>query len=98
MKNIIIITLSILFFSCNSSNKNVESWTEEEKDILFSECIKYATEIEKMNIEKANDYCYCSLWHLLSLRNLDIYCCPRTCFAFNLDLPAHVCDDCVTDT
>ena len=61
MKNIIIITFSFLFFSCNSSNKNVESWTEEEKDILFSECIKYATEIEKMNIEKANDYCYCSL-------------------------------------
>ena len=61
MKNIIIVTFSFLFFSCNSSNKNVESWTEEEKDILFSECIKYATEIEKMNIEKANDYCYCSL-------------------------------------
>ena len=61
MKNIIIITFSFLFFSCNSSNKNIESWTEEEKDILFSECIKYATEIEKMNIEKANDYCYCSL-------------------------------------
>ena len=61
MKNIIIITFSFLFFSCNSSNKMVESWTEEEKDTLFSECIKYATEIEKMNIEEANDYCYCSL-------------------------------------
>ena len=61
MKNIIIITFSFLFFSCNSSNKMVESWTEEEKDTLFSECIKYAIEIEKMNIEKANDYCYCSL-------------------------------------
>ena len=61
MKNIILVTFSFLFFSCNSSNKMVESWTEEEKDTLFSECIKYATEIEKMNIEKANDYCYCSL-------------------------------------
>ena len=61
MKNIIIITFSFLFFSCNSSNKMVESWTEEEKDTLFRECIKYATEIEKMNIEKANDFCYCSL-------------------------------------
>ena len=61
MKNIIIITLSILFFSCNSSNKKIEVWTKEEKDVLFSECIKYATETEKMNNEKANDYCYCSL-------------------------------------
>tara|TARA_B100002019_G_C20975787_1_gene453384 strand:- start:160 stop:441 length:282 start_codon:yes stop_codon:yes gene_type:complete len=61
MKNIIIITFSFLFFSCNSSNKEVGSWTEEEKDTLFSECIKYATETEKMNIKKANDYCYCSL-------------------------------------
>jgi len=23
--------------------------------------VKYAIDIEKMNIEKANDYCYCSL-------------------------------------
>jgi len=61
MKNIIVITFFFLFISCNSSNKKVESWTEEEKDDVFKECIKYAIEIEKMNIEKANDYCYCSL-------------------------------------
>jgi len=61
MKNIIVITFFFLFISCNSSNKKVESWTEEEKDDVFKECVKYAIDIEKMNIEKANDYCYCSL-------------------------------------
>ena len=61
MKNIILITLSILFFYCNSSIKKEVVWTEEEKDNVFKECIKYATDIEKMNIEKANDFCYCSL-------------------------------------
>jgi len=61
MKNIILITLSILFFSCNSSIKKEVVWTEEEKDDVFKECIKYVTDIEKMNIEKANDFCYCSL-------------------------------------
>ena len=61
MKNIILITLSILFFSCNSSIKKEVVWTEEAKDDVFKECIKYVTDIEKMNIEKANDFCYCSL-------------------------------------
>ena len=61
MKNIIVITFFFLFISCNSSNKKLESWTLEEKDDVFKECIKYAIDIDKMNIEKANDYCYCSL-------------------------------------
>jgi len=61
MKNIITITFFFLFISCNSSNKKLESWTPEEKDDVFKECVKYAIDIEKMNIEKANDYCYCSL-------------------------------------
>ena len=60
MKNIIIITFSFLFFSCNSSNKKVESWTEEDKDIVFRECINYSLD-RFMELDEANEFCYCSL-------------------------------------
>ena len=54
MKNIILITLSFLFFSCNSSNKKVEPWTEEDKDIVFRECINYSLD-RFMELDEANN-------------------------------------------
>ena len=61
MRKIIVVTFCFLFFSCNANQKNPSKWTEAEKDDLFKECIKFAMEIDNMNDEKANEYCYCSL-------------------------------------
>ena len=63
MKKIILATFYFLFFSCNTTHKNsnLSIWTEEEKDDVFKRCMKYSMEIENLNVEKANEYCYCSL-------------------------------------
>tara|TARA_B100001964_G_scaffold174080_1_gene191746 strand:+ start:128 stop:412 length:285 start_codon:yes stop_codon:yes gene_type:complete len=63
MKKIILATFYFLFFSCNTTHKNsnLSIWTDEEKNDVFKTCMKYSMEIENLNVEKANEYCYCSL-------------------------------------
>ena len=61
MKKILFITFSYLLFSCNTNEKNSNKWTEAEKDDIFKECIKYSMETDMMNVEKANEFCYCTL-------------------------------------
>tara|TARA_B100000029_G_C16915676_1_gene719425 strand:- start:116 stop:397 length:282 start_codon:yes stop_codon:yes gene_type:complete len=61
MRKIILITFCFLSFSCNTNQKNPIKWTDKDKDEVFAECISFAMEIDKMNAEKANNYCYCAL-------------------------------------
>jgi len=61
MKKIIFIIFYFLFFSCNTGNKNSIKWTDEEKDDVFKNCITFAMEVDKMDAEQANRYCYCTL-------------------------------------
>ena len=48
-------------FSCNTNQKNSLGWTDNDKDFVFEECIRYALVAEAMSKESANEYCYCSL-------------------------------------
>ena len=63
MKNIIIISLSILLLSCVNVNNNatLTEWSDDDKDIIFKQCISWGLSAGKMDIKEANDYCYCSL-------------------------------------
>ena len=36
-------------------------WSDDDKDIIFKQCISWGLSAGKMNIKEANDYCYCSL-------------------------------------
>jgi len=61
MKNIISLTFLITILSCNSNDKNSKLWTDEEKDIVFKECINFYSNREGKSIEESNRICYCSL-------------------------------------
>jgi len=61
MRKILFITLSFILFSCNTTEKKSIKWTEADKDDVFKECIKYSMDTVNMNIEKANEFCYCTL-------------------------------------
>ena len=61
MRKIILITFCFLCFSCNTNQKNSLGWTDNDKDFVFEECIRYALVAEAMSKESANEYCYCSL-------------------------------------
>ena len=61
MRKIILITFCFLFYCCNTNQKNPVKWTDDDKDLVFEECIKYAIFSETMSRESANKYCYCSL-------------------------------------
>tara|TARA_X000000368_G_scaffold193077_1_gene152286 strand:- start:249 stop:530 length:282 start_codon:yes stop_codon:yes gene_type:complete len=60
MKNLILIISSLIFVSCNSNQSKISKWTDEEKDMVFKECISYAID-QLEDIDKSNDYCYCTL-------------------------------------
>jgi hypothetical protein len=63
MKNIIIITFSIILLSCTNvkNTSTLTEWSEEDKDIIFKQCISWGLSSKNMDISEANDYCYCSL-------------------------------------
>ena len=65
MKKILFITFSYLLFSCNTTQKESIKWTDIEKDEVFEECIEFAIEVDMMDTEQANKYCYCTLDILL---------------------------------
>ena len=72
MKNLKYSILFCIISSCNSYSSDSYVWTEEEKDNLFKECVKISIEIEKLNIDKANEYCYCSLDYITNnFKNLN---------------------------
>ena len=61
MRKIILITFCFLFFCCNTNQKNPVKWSDDDKDLVFQQCIAFAIEVDNMDSEKANNYCYCSL-------------------------------------
>ena len=65
MRKILFITFSFLLFSCNTTQEKSIKWTDIEKDEVFKECIEFAIEVDMMDTEQANKYCYCTLDILL---------------------------------
>tara|TARA_B100000989_G_C19127862_1_gene298065 strand:+ start:50 stop:334 length:285 start_codon:yes stop_codon:yes gene_type:complete len=59
---IIFSVLSIIFFiSCNTSQRKISNWTEEEKELIFKDCINYSLDIKVLNLNESNKYCNCVL-------------------------------------
>ena len=73
MRKIILITFCFLFFCCNTNQKNPVKWTDDDKDLVFQQCIVFAMEVDNMDSEKANNYCYCSLEIIVeNFENLEV--------------------------
>ena len=64
---IILPILSIIFFiSCNSNQRKISNWTEEEKELIFKDCINYTLDIKGLNLNESNKYCNCTLRILIT--------------------------------
>ena len=59
MKNILCPVLFLILVSCNTKKAETLKWTEEEKALTYTECIKYTMEIMDMNIDESDSYCQC---------------------------------------
>ena len=60
MKKLILFISLFIFISCNSNQSKVSKWTDEEKDMVFKECINYAID-QLGDLDESNNYCYCTL-------------------------------------
>ena len=60
MKKLIVFISLFILISCNSNQSKVSKWTDEEKDMVFKECINYAID-QLGDLDEANNYCYCTL-------------------------------------
>ena len=60
MKKLILFISLFTFISCDSNQSKVSKWTDEEKDMVFKECINYAID-QLGDLDEANNYCYCTL-------------------------------------
>ena len=60
MKNLILFISLFIFISCGSNQSKVSKWTDEEKDMVFKECINYAID-QLGDLDESNNYCYCTL-------------------------------------
>ena len=64
---IILPILSIIFFiSCNSNQRKISNWTEEDKELIFKDCINYTLDIKGLNLKESNKYCNCTLRILIT--------------------------------
>ena len=64
---IILPILSIIFFiSCNSNQRKISNWTEEEKELIFKDCINYTLDIKGLNLKESNKYSNCTLRILIT--------------------------------
>ena len=63
MKKIILLTFSFLIFSCNTPTAKTNSleWSDDGKDFIFKQCISWGLSAGNMTVDKANEYCYCTL-------------------------------------
>tara|TARA_B100001059_G_C17307258_1_gene320261 strand:- start:65 stop:346 length:282 start_codon:yes stop_codon:yes gene_type:complete len=66
MKSFYISILLLFIISCNTKQANDSKWTEEEKDLTYKECVKYAMDEKQMDIVKSDTYCQCTLNMLIS--------------------------------
>ena len=66
MRKILFITLSFILFSCNTTQKNSSTdientWSDQERDFIFKQCVNWGLSAGNMDIERSNEYCYCVL-------------------------------------
>tara|TARA_A100001015_G_scaffold150217_1_gene166635 strand:+ start:365 stop:649 length:285 start_codon:yes stop_codon:yes gene_type:complete len=59
MRNILSITLFFLINSCDSKKNTKKSWNDEDKDIVYKECISYSQVILNYENNMASKYCDC---------------------------------------
>ena len=60
MKKLILFISLFILISCNSNQSKVSKWTDDEKEMVFKECINYAID-QLGDLDEANNYCYCTL-------------------------------------
>ena len=61
MRIILSILSIIIFISCNTKQRKISNWTEEEKELIFKDCINYTLDIKGLNLNESNKYCNCTL-------------------------------------
>ena len=61
MKIILSILSIICFISCNTNQVKKSNWTQEEKELIFKECINYSLDFNELNLNQSNRYCGCTL-------------------------------------
>ena len=61
MKNILLLIIIIINFSCDSIVNKEGAWTDEDKDFIFKQCISEEIDINNKSIEDANEFCYCAI-------------------------------------
>ena len=61
MRIILLILSIIIFISCNTTQRKISNWTEEEKELIFKDCINYTLDIKGLNLNQSNKYCNCAL-------------------------------------
>ena len=66
MRIILSIMSIIIFISCNTTQRKISNWTEEEKELIFKDCINYTLDIKGLNLNESNKYCNCALRILVS--------------------------------
>ena len=69
MRIILLILSIIIFISCNTTQRKISNWTEEEKELIFKDCINYTLDIKGLNLNQSNKYCNCTLRILVSKFN-----------------------------
>ena len=61
MKTILSILSIVCLISCNTNHLKKSNWTQEEKELIFSECINYSLDFNELNLNQSNRYCSCTL-------------------------------------
>ena len=61
MRIILSVLSRIIFISCNTKPRKISNWTEEEKELIFKDCINYTLDIKGLNLNESNKYCNCTL-------------------------------------
>ena len=61
MKNILLLIIIIINFSFDSIVNKEGAWTDEDKDLIFKQCISEEIDINNKSIEDANEFCYCAI-------------------------------------
>jgi len=66
MKIILSILSIICFISCNTNQEKKSNWTQEEKELIFKECVNYSLDFNELNLNQSNRYCSCTLTVLVN--------------------------------
>ena len=66
MKTILSILSIVCLISCNTNHLKKSNWTQEEKELIFKECVNYSLDFNELSLNQSNRYCSCTLRVLVS--------------------------------